>query len=503
MARRRLQLSARPDGDELRARFAQIRSELGVPTDFPPEVLREADVSARRGPEPGEDLRGVAFVTIDPPGSTDLDQALHLERDGDGYRVDYAIADVPGFVDPGGALAAETLRRVQTLYAPDGRTPLHPPVLSEDAASLLPDRDRPAIVWRFRLDATGEVERVDVVRALVRSRRQLDYAGVQERADRAVAARGQSGRDAGDGADLADEVAVLLGEVGRLRQALERARGGANLPLPDQEVEAGPDGYRLRLRPNLPCEEWNAQISLMTGMAAASLMLDGGVGILRTMPAAAPEALAAFRHQAEALGADWPAGQTYGVFLDGLDAARPAHLALLHEAGSLFRGSGYTAFDAAPPAATLHAAVAAPYAHVTAPLRRLVDRFALACCLALAAGRPVPGWVCDGLGALPDRMRAGDSLAGELERRCVEAVGLALMTGREGEVFDAVVIDVAGSNTTGSNTTGAQPSRAGRVQLADPPVLARCEGPVRLGEAVRVRLAPGAPAAGGVRFVPA
>ena len=56
----------------------------------------------------------------------DLDQALHIERDGDGYRVRYAIADVPAFVGAGGAVDAETRRRGQTIYAPDKRTPLHP-----------------------------------------------------------------------------------------------------------------------------------------------------------------------------------------------------------------------------------------------------------------------------------------------------------------------------------------------------------------------------------------
>ncbi|WP_217585257.1 RNB domain-containing ribonuclease, partial [Microbacterium sp. GbtcB4] len=80
----------------------------------------------------------------DPAGARDLGQAFHLVRDGDGYRVRYAIADVPGFVVPGGAVDAEARRRGQTLYAADGTFPLHPPVLSEDRASLLPDVVRPA-----------------------------------------------------------------------------------------------------------------------------------------------------------------------------------------------------------------------------------------------------------------------------------------------------------------------------------------------------------------------
>lgn len=82
------------------------------------------------------------FATLDPPGSRDLDQAFHLERAGRGYTVRYAIADVPGFVSRG-AVDVEARRRGQTLYAADGSIPLHPRVLSEDRASLLPEVDRP------------------------------------------------------------------------------------------------------------------------------------------------------------------------------------------------------------------------------------------------------------------------------------------------------------------------------------------------------------------------
>ena len=113
---------------ELVARFDAIRAELSVPEAFPPEVESEATASAASPALPERDETAVAFLTIDPPGSMDLDQALHIERDGDGYRVRYAIADVPAFVTAGGAVDAETRRRGQTVYAPDKRTPLHPTV---------------------------------------------------------------------------------------------------------------------------------------------------------------------------------------------------------------------------------------------------------------------------------------------------------------------------------------------------------------------------------------
>ena len=99
---------------------------------------------------PDRDETDVPFVTVDPVGSMDLDQALYLERSGDGYRVRYAIADVPAYVSAGGVLDIETHRRVETVYAPDERTPLHPPVIGEDAGSLLPDQLRSAFVWDMR-----------------------------------------------------------------------------------------------------------------------------------------------------------------------------------------------------------------------------------------------------------------------------------------------------------------------------------------------------------------
>jgi exoribonuclease R len=482
MAHTAVRLAVPPAATELAARFEAIRADLGVPREFPPEVLAAADAAARRDAtapaEPTvEDLTGVPFVTVDPPGATDLDQAMHLARRGEGFVVDYAIADVPAFVDPGGPVAAEALRRGQTVYSPDVRTPLHPPVISEDAASLLPDAERRAFVWRFVLDARGEVDDVDLVRAVVRSRRQLDYATVQAAAD------GTPGADP----EVA-ELAALLREVGVRRLALERERGGANLPRPDQEVVTDGAGYRLELRPQLPAEDWNAQLSLMTGMAAATLMRKAGIGVLRTLPEPDGDAMGWFRRQARNLGVAWPREEAYGAFLQGLDATQPKHLALLHAAGALFRGAAYLSFEGEPPAAAGHSAVAAPYAHVTAPLRRLVDRFGLVVCHAAHRGETVPGWVRDALPLLPEAMAASDRVAGEVERRCVNTVEAAVLADRVGETFEAVVLDAD------------KDGDGGQVQLLDPLVLARCAGPLRAGRTVSVKLLAADVPAGTVSF---
>ena len=110
----------------------------------------------------------------------DLDQAMHLATDGDGYVVHYAIADVVAFLEPGDAVDLEAHRRGESLYGGSTRIPLHPPVLSEGAASLLPDQVRPAFLWTVRLDSAGEITDAQVERARVRSRQRLDYDGVQQ-----------------------------------------------------------------------------------------------------------------------------------------------------------------------------------------------------------------------------------------------------------------------------------------------------------------------------------
>ena len=125
------------------------------------------------------DATELPLVTVDPVGAKDLDQAVLLARRGTGFRVQYAIADVAAFVRPGGALDAEVRRRGQTLYLPDGNVPLHPTLLSEGAASLLPDQVRAAVLWTIDLDSDGVANSAQVRRAWVRSVAQLDYEAVQ------------------------------------------------------------------------------------------------------------------------------------------------------------------------------------------------------------------------------------------------------------------------------------------------------------------------------------
>ena len=456
--------------------FAAIRAEFDVPEQFPADVVAEAEERAAQPPLPELDATDVPLVTLDPVGSRDLDQAVHLAARGSGYRVHYAIADVGGFVRVDDPIDAEARRRGQTLYTPDRRTPLHPPVLSEGAASLLEGQLRPAVLWTIDLDSDGQPVSVDLRRARVRSRAQLDYPSMQARAD----------------AGTLPEPLALLPEIGSLLQQRAAERGAIQLGTPEQEVVAGPDGgWTLILRGDLPVEQWNAEISLLTGRCAAGLMLDGGVGVLRTLPPARPEDVERLRLLAPALGVDWPDGAAPGAVIAALDASRPGHVAFLEEASILLRGAAYTPFDGAPPEQPGHSGVGAPYAHVTAPLRRLVDRFGTEVCLALAAGQePAPG-LRAALPELPGLMTASDRRTRDVERAVVDATEAWLLHGREGQSFSAVVVDVE---------NGALP-RKGTVVLDELAVRGRCTGTTLTpGTRVPVRLAEADVAARKVRF---
>ncbi|MFF8811888.1 RNB domain-containing ribonuclease [Streptomyces pactum] len=504
MPRRSLHLSG-TDGAGLRAALGDLRAELGLSAAFPPAVLAEAEQAAAH-PRPlpnGVDATDLPLFTLAPPGASGPDRAVYPERRPGGFRVYLAVADLNAFVVPGGALDAETHRRAVAVDLPDVRVPLHPDVLGEGAAALLPDRDRPALLHQLDLDEFGELVFTDVRRAVVRSRARLEPAAVQRELD----------------SGAAEEPLTLLRDIGLLRQEVEEARGGISLDAPEQRiVPHGHGGYALEYRVPLPVETWYAQIALLTGTAAAGLMLAAGTGILRTRPAAPDGAVGRLRRVARALGVEWPHGTSYAEVVRSQSPARrapagpagevptaagtavpPHHAAFLLECTGLLRGAGYTAFDGDPPgpAAVRHAALADDYAHCTAPLRRLVDRYTGELCLAAAEGAEPPEWVRAALPALPAEMARGAARADAAERGAADLVRTAVLRGRVGEVFDGWVVDVHPDTPT-----------RGTVQLREPAVSGLVDaGPhasgLPLGGPLRVRLAAAGPGRTPPRFTPA
>ncbi len=423
------------------AGFHAIRSELAVPTSFPTPVL-EAAVEALPASVPRVDARHLGFIAVDPPGATDLDQAFAAESLGNGFRVFYAIADVGAFLTPGGPIDLEARERGTTLYSPDLRTPLHPPIISENRASLLPGDDRPALLWTIDLDSDGLPTAARLERALIQVREAISY----EEAERRIA--------------VGDPAMELLKTIGTLRQQQEVERGGVSLNLPSQEIVEQDDSYTLSYDQSRPVEGWNAQISLLTGIVAGRAMAEAGFGILRTLPPTRDQDLRKLRRQAKKLGVEWPDDVDYPDMIRHVEPTSPATNAFLLQAARSFRGAGYVSFNGELPELHQHGAIASIYAHVTAPLRRLVDRFGNELLLAIYADAEPPAWAIEALEELPSEMGRARSRESALERATVDFAEATLLQPHIGSTFDGFVVDL-------------DPKRdRATVQIAEPAIVA-------------------------------
>ena len=177
------------------------------------------------------------------------------------------------------------------------------------------------------------------------------------------------------------------------------------------------------------------------------------------------ERVARLRRTAKALEIPWPDDVTYadlvrdarssgGRCTPPSSPSRPSSSA----ARAIWRSTEKS------PAKAVHAGVASTYAHTTAPLRRLVDRYVGEVCVAISGGGAVPDWARSMLPSLPETMDVSNRRAQQYESGIVSTVEAAVLERSIGDTFQAVVVDVD------------EHDGGGTVQLKEPAVTARCEG---------------------------
>ena len=446
--------------------LASIREQFQVPDSFPPEVLAAANEAAARRPSEHVDRTDLPFVTLDPATSTDLDQAFAIERSGTDLLLRYAIADVAWFVADGDPIDVEAWKRGQTIYLPDGKSNLYPPVLSEGAASLLPNQDRPAAIFTVRVAGDGEASLDGAERAVIRSRAKLAYDRVEE-------------------ADLPDGFAAISDRISEA----DRRRGAARVDPPEQEVALLEDGsYQLLFRPRLISEDRNAALSLAANLAIAKVLAAHKTGLFRVMSEPNKKAVKRLRHTAAAFGIDWPAEVPLATFEPTLDPNNATHAAFMLAIRRATLGAGFEPYrEGVEP---WHSAVAATYAQATAPLRRLADRYVIRAALTVANGQPVPAVVSEAFEKLPKVMARAEERSNQIGRAAIDLAEAVMLRGREGETFPAVVTDID--------------DRGARMQLKLLPVVARvaADGAVP-GDELKVRLVSVDPTRREIRFEPA
>ena len=421
----------------LAAGLAAIRTQYKLPAAFPPEVEVAAEAAARRPLDGHVDRTAIPFVTLDPASSVDLDQALAIERSGRDLVLHYAIADVGWFVADGDVLDREAWARGSTIYLPDDKVRLYPAALSEGAASLLPDGDRPAVIFTVRVGGDGEVMLDGVERAKIRSRAKLGYATVRPE-------------------DLPDGFTEL---AGRIAQA-ELRRGAARTDPPQQELRAVDGGYALDFRPMSGIERCNAAMSLATNLAIAKCLHQNGTGLFRTMAEPDKRAVKRLRHSATAFGIDWPAAMSLEERERSLDPDNPKHAAFMLAVRRSGRDAGYAPFRAGETA--WHSAIAATYVHATAPLRRLADRYVIEAALAVANGRPVAEDVASAFEPLAEVMKKADARSAQVDSAVIELAEAVMLQDKVGTRFEGRVTDLD--------------QRGARIPLCALPVVTRVPG---------------------------
>ena len=440
----------RDPGQILSDGLVAIRAQYQLPAAFPSDAMAEAEAAVKRPLSDHVDRTDMHFVTLDPAASQDLDQAFSIEVRGADIICHYAIADVAWFVDDGGAMDREAWLRGESQYLPDGKVSLYPQILSEGAASLLPDVVRPAILFSTAVAADGTATLEKVERVKIRSRKKLAYETV-----------------------AASDLPPGFDELETRIAAAEARRGASRSDPPEQEVTEHDGHFDLSLSPQNPAEQRNAALSLADNLAVADLMLKHHTGLFRVMPEPEGWALKRLRNTAKALGIDWPKGREAPEMEKTLDPADKNQAALLLAIRHASPGASYAPF--AEGVVPWHAAMAATYAHATAPLRRLADRYVVMACLAVANGRPVPPAIIDAFTRLPKVMARADALGGNIQRAVIDLAEAVILKDRIGETFDAVVTDVD--------------QRGPRIQLSGLPVVSRLkDANVASGDAIEVRL---------------
>ena len=210
----------------------------GIPTDFPKEVLDEADGALPADARGRTDLRKFTLLTIDPEDARDHDDAVWAEADSDpanqgGHVAVVAIADVAHYVRGGSPLDREAYKRGNSVYFPDRVVPMLPERLSADLCSLMDNVGRPCLAVRMVFDKQGRKTRHEFLRGVMRSAASLTYQQAQDafdgRPDPAIPAP-------------AREALKGLWACYRSLVVARKARDPLDLDLPERRIVIGEDG---------------------------------------------------------------------------------------------------------------------------------------------------------------------------------------------------------------------------------------------------------------------
>ena len=429
---------------------AGMESELAVrnhdlPHAWPRPVLSAAEqlpAQVRREDRAGrKDLRDLPLVTIDGEDARDFDDALYCRREGDGFRLYVAIADVAHYVHRESALDAEALNRGNSVYFPDRVIPMLPEALSNGLCSLNPEVDRLCMVAELKVRRDGSVARSSFYPGVMHSRARLTYTEVA-----AILVDGEpEARRRRE--PLIKHLEALHGVYRAL--AKERARRGAiDFDTVEPRFVFGVDGRVTGLKPLVRNDAHRlVEECMIAANSAVARRLSGKKipALYRAHERPPADKLAELR---EFLA-------LHGLTLGGGSEPQPAHYAKLMKAIAgrpdrlrietmLLRSLAQAVYM---PDSTAHFGLALThYAHFTSPIRRYPDLLVHRALKHLSTGKPVSDFPYDqdDMASLGRHCSMTERRADDATREAADALKAEYMSGRVGEEFPGVVTGVTG-----------------------------------------------------------
>lgn len=371
---------------QLNDTMLQIARRFGVTPEFSPEIQQELLAYSEQSLELDalEDLTDLDFITIDNDHSKDLDQAMRIVRGEQGYTVYYAIADASYFVKEGSALEARALARLFTTYLPGNDVPILPRKISEDLCSLVPGKERRAVVAVIEVDLQGTVRLAHFKHAKVLSVHQTSYRLVDQFYADPHSFEPQHPFHANP--QVADTL-VSLQRLGRVlsEQALQRGvvpiHSQRELRLVEKEkvlyLET-PQSYQVEL--------WNAEISILTNRAVAEYLQQKGVKLLhRYHPRPQKKRVAGLKKDLARLDLAIREGESLAHYASRLDLDSPKSYAALQLLSRVNDRAVYSTQRHGHYGLKIEGG----YTHFTAPMRRAADLFVHRVLLDVLSGVPV------------------------------------------------------------------------------------------------------------------
>ncbi|HEX8128037.1 MAG TPA: RNB domain-containing ribonuclease [Pyrinomonadaceae bacterium] len=462
-------------------------------TDFPPEVLREAQSLAKAGSEINiggsvRDMRGVLCSSIDNNESRDLDQVEFVERLPDGQlRLLIGIADVDAFVPQGSAIDRHAFVNTVSVYTPAIIFPMLPEQLSTDKTSLLEGRDRLAIVIELIITREGVVSSKDVYRAVVHNHSKLTYGEVGEWLEGRASAPVGVTRIEG----LEEQVGLQWEATERLH-ALRKENGALELETVEaQPILSGGEVVGLDIKRHNRAQSIIESFMIAANTSMAEFLQERGVPSLRRV-VRTPERWPQIVKLAASFGATLqsrPDVRALSDFLAQRKAADPEGFAELSLSVLKMLGGGDYRVEAPGFEQEGHFGLAVhDYTHSTAPNRRYTDLITQRCLKAAIAGEPPP-YTREALEEIAGRCNRMESAARKVERTTEKSAVAVLLSSRRGETFDGIVTGVKERGTF--------------VRLITPPAEGRIikgEKGLSVGEKIRVRLISTEPERGFIDF---